>query len=62
MKPGSWVFLGEYSGDKTTIDLKNFGANNIRYIAIFDMTYKPNDNSETPGADIDAVVALNYKK
>ena len=62
MKHGSWVFLGEYSGDKTTIDLKNFGANNIRYIAIFDMTYKPNDNSETPGADIDAVVALNYKK
>ena len=62
MKPGSWVFLGEYSGDKTSIDLKTFGVNNIRYIAIFDTYFKTNDSAEYPGADIDAVVALNYKK
>ncbi len=61
MKTGSWVFLGEYKGDVITIDLNNYGADNLRYIGIFDIPFKPNDGSETPGADIDAVEALNYK-
>jgi hypothetical protein len=60
MKPGSWVFLGEYKGDVITIDLNSYGANNLRYFGIFDIPFKPNDGSETPGADIDAIEALNY--
>jgi hypothetical protein len=61
MKPGSWIFLGEYRGDVVSIDLKTYNAANIRYIGIFDIPFRPNDQSETPGADIDAVEALNYK-
>ena len=59
--PGTWVFLGDYGGDDCTIDLRNFGGKSVRYIAIFDKPYKGDDSSETPGADIDAVEALNYK-
>lgn len=57
--PGSWVYLGEYPGDKTGIDLGKFGVKKIRYIAIFDKPVKADDNSASPGADIDAVEAVH---
>lgn len=58
-----WVYLGNYSGDICYVEFDSVNATSVRYIAIFD------DNSRaatfhpwvTPGADIDAVEALNYQ-
>lgn len=61
MSSGNWIYLGEYKGDVCRIDFKKYNANNLRYFAIFDGTKTPDEGSMTPGADIDAVEAINFK-
>ena len=55
-----WQFLGTYPGDTVSIDLGNFGLNNIRYIAIFDSAANYG-GLVWPGADIDGVELINFQ-
>lgn len=56
-----WQYLGTYPGDVVEIDLDTTMIGEFRYLAIFDSAVRNAlDGSQSPGADIDAIEAINY--
>jgi len=55
-----WQYLGSYPGDICEIDFDSLNVDNIRFVAIFDKPCNASLMSNYPGADIDALEAVNY--